>query len=49
MVKGLDHALAPDIKGDNAGPPSADQVIADFAQLQSEFPNAKIMASTWDR
>jgi hypothetical protein len=48
IVPGLTHALAFAWRGDNAGPASAAEVIADFAQLQTEFPNAVIQASTFD-
>ena len=43
------HALVPWYRGDNAGPPSASQVEATFAQLQKEAgPNVRVIASTFD-
>eukprot|EP00027_Filamoeba_sp_ATCC50430_P016410 CAMPEP_0168573388 /NCGR_PEP_ID=MMETSP0413-20121227/18503_1 /TAXON_ID=136452 /ORGANISM="Filamoeba nolandi, Strain NC-AS-23-1" /LENGTH=745 /DNA_ID=CAMNT_0008606625 /DNA_START=90 /DNA_END=2324 /DNA_ORIENTATION=- len=48
MVPGLDRALAFAFRTDNAGPPDEDEVIQNFATVQSEFPNAVVIASDYD-
>ncbi|KJE93927.1 hypothetical protein CAOG_004643 [Capsaspora owczarzaki ATCC 30864] len=48
LVEGLDVALAMDWRGDNAGPAEVDEVLADLAHLQGIFPNANVIASTFD-
>jgi hypothetical protein len=41
-------ALAAAWQGDNTGPATSQQVAADFKQLQDKYPQAKILASTFD-
>lgn len=48
IVPGLTHALVTDWNGDNAGPYDAVTYMAHFADIQKEFPNAQIVASTFD-
>eukprot|EP01060_Flectonema_neradi_P006477 TRINITY_DN14382_c2_g2_i1.p1 TRINITY_DN14382_c2_g2~~TRINITY_DN14382_c2_g2_i1.p1 ORF type:complete len:722 (+),score=112.55 TRINITY_DN14382_c2_g2_i1:43-2166(+) len=48
IVPGLSHALVTDWNGDNAGPKSAKDYLADFAKIQAEFPGAQIVSSTFD-
>jgi hypothetical protein len=48
ILPGGSHAVIFDWEGDNAGPPSALQVIADFAALAKTFPGATIAPSTLD-
>lgn len=45
---GLVHAIVFDWNGDNAGPYTASQYLDHFKQIQSEFPHARVMASTFD-
>jgi hypothetical protein len=39
---------APLVRNDNAGPPPISEVLSNWQILQAEFPNATIVASTWD-
>lgn len=48
IVPGLTHAMVTDWNGDNAGPYDANTYKLHFAQIQLEFPNAQIVASTFD-
>ena len=48
FVEGLTHVLIPDWQTDNHGPHSSEDVMTDLAIIQSQFPNAKIYASTFD-
>jgi len=48
IVDGFEHALAPAFRSDNQGPPPLAEVQSNWATLQQEFPNANIIASTWD-
>eukprot|EP01089_Gocevia_fonbrunei_P013483 TRINITY_DN3465_c0_g3_i3.p1 TRINITY_DN3465_c0_g3~~TRINITY_DN3465_c0_g3_i3.p1 ORF type:complete len:696 (-),score=157.49 TRINITY_DN3465_c0_g3_i3:338-2425(-) len=48
IVDGLTHALAFAFRGDNAGPHTVDEVEQVLDQLRSEFPGAKVIASTYD-
>lgn len=41
-------ALAVAWQGDNTGPATMEQVAADYKQLQTKYPKAKILASTFD-
>ncbi|GAB4813534.1 hypothetical protein N2152v2_000580 [Parachlorella kessleri] len=47
-VKGFDRALCTSWRGDNAGPPSVDEVLDVFRQVQHQFPGAEVVASTFD-
>eukprot|EP01114_Cavostelium_apophysatum_P014791 TRINITY_DN3921_c0_g1_i1.p1 TRINITY_DN3921_c0_g1~~TRINITY_DN3921_c0_g1_i1.p1 ORF type:complete len:770 (+),score=169.72 TRINITY_DN3921_c0_g1_i1:47-2311(+) len=49
LFPGFKHALAPAFRTDNHGPPGEDEVVQNFAILQAQFPNAQILASTWDQ
>lgn len=49
IIPGSAHALVVDWRGDNAGPPpQAQELIDDFDNLQKQFPDAKIVPSTFD-
>eukprot|EP00048_Salpingoeca_helianthica_P005546 m.89006 g.89006 ORF g.89006 m.89006 type:complete len:722 (-) comp13639_c1_seq3:776-2941(-) len=48
IVPGLTHAMVTDWNGDNAGPYSALEYQKHFLDIQKEFPNAQIVASTFD-
>ena len=48
MVPGMPVALAFAIRGDNSGPPSAMEVLRNYAKLSELFPSAKIVASGYD-
>ncbi|CAE7856399.1 unnamed protein product, partial [Symbiodinium sp. KB8] len=49
IIPGSQHAFIVDWRGDNAGPPTSPQeLIDDFAQIQSQFPGATIVPSTFD-
>lgn len=48
IVPTLDHALVTDWNGDNAGPFDAITYVQHFDAIQKEFPNAQIVASTFD-
>ena len=43
-----DEALCPDWVGDNGGARSQGSVIANFAAIQKEYPNARVQTSTFD-
>ena len=43
-----DEALCPDWVGDNGGARSQGSVVANFAAIQKEYPNAKVQTSTFD-
>jgi hypothetical protein len=47
-VPGCDEVLVFVHAGDNAGPPSADEVVAAHRSLASRFPGAEVRASTLD-
>ena len=47
-VPNLTQALCFEFEGDNAGPPNLFQVREDWRKIHREFPNAKIVASTYD-
>lgn len=47
-VEGCPDVLAFLHAGDNAGPPSADEVVAAHADLRARFPGAEVRASTLD-
>jgi hypothetical protein len=47
-VDGTYIGLVADFKGDNAGPQSAEEVLADLATMRKNFPNAQIIASTFE-
>jgi len=48
-VPGSSDIMIVDWRGDNAGPPtSAQELITDFAQIEGEFPGAKVIPSTFD-
>ena len=48
VVPGLTHALAFAIRGDNRGPPPTSEVIANYQHVKKLFPNATVIASTYD-
>ena len=47
-VPGMPAALAFAIRGDNSGPPGADEVLRNYAVLRELFPAAKVVASGYD-
>lgn len=47
-LDGLKEVMVFAHTGDNCGPPSMDEIKAEFANLQERFPNAVIKASTMD-
>jgi hypothetical protein len=47
-LDGLNEVMVFAHTGDNCGPPSIDDIKAEFARLQERFPNAVIKASTMD-
>lgn len=47
-IKGFSDALAIVNSSDNSGPPRADEVERDFERIRSEFPGARVFASTLD-
>ncbi len=47
-VPGCDEALCMQNGADNAGPPSREQVRADFDKMQALYPQAEVCASTLD-
>lgn len=50
ILPGSPDAMVVDWRGDNAGPPStARLLITDFQTIQVQFPNAKIIPSTFDQ
>eukprot|EP00043_Microstomoeca_roanoka_P020970 m.254644 g.254644 ORF g.254644 m.254644 type:complete len:721 (-) comp18355_c0_seq1:279-2441(-) len=48
IVDGFDHVLCPDYNGDNAGPWDMLQIVEHWQQLQTEFPDADIIPSSFD-
>lgn len=48
MVKHLGHILCTYWKGDNAGPPSVDELLQVYSEVGANFPGAKVVASTFD-
>ena len=48
LVPGLKHALVYNFAGDNGGPQTIKAYQALWSMLQLEFPNAEIIASTFD-
>ena len=48
LVKGLDHALVYNFAGDNGGPQSVLAYQGLWRALEKHFPNAEIVASTFD-
>ena len=48
LVPGLSHALVYNFAGDNGGPQSLEDYGKLWSELQKEFPNAEIVASTFD-
>jgi hypothetical protein len=48
MIKGFKETLCVDVTLDNGGPVNAKQVIERDQILRKEFPNAKVIASTFD-
>lgn len=48
VVPNLEHALVFEWNGDNAGPPTVDDMVSTFAAVAKEFPGAQVVASTFD-
>jgi len=48
MLAEFDEALVTDWNVDNGGPRDADDYVSAFVGIQAEFPNATIVASTFD-
>ncbi|XP_062498804.1 uncharacterized protein LOC134176140 [Corticium candelabrum] len=49
VVPGFSHALVYGFRGDNSGPPSAKEVVSDYATMRKLFPNVKqILVSNFD-
>eukprot|EP01114_Cavostelium_apophysatum_P001960 TRINITY_DN11715_c0_g1_i1.p1 TRINITY_DN11715_c0_g1~~TRINITY_DN11715_c0_g1_i1.p1 ORF type:complete len:498 (-),score=84.15 TRINITY_DN11715_c0_g1_i1:222-1715(-) len=48
FVDGFSDALCMAVNGDNRGPPNVTEVQQTFATISAEFPNAKVVASTFD-
>lgn len=48
LVAGLEHALVYNFAGDNGGPQSVEAYQKLWAQLEHQFPNAEVVASTFD-
>ncbi len=48
FVPGSSHALVFAWGGDNGGPPTADQALGNFSDIQKEFPHAFVRTSTFD-
>ena len=48
-VPGMPVALAFAIRGDNSGPPSALEVLRNYATLHELFPGARVVASGYDQ
>lgn len=48
IVDGMSSALAFAIRVDNSGPPSALEVLRNYEKLHSLFPNAEIVASSYN-
>jgi hypothetical protein len=50
IIPDLNHALVSAFRGDNKGPPeSVAEILQNYKDVQTEFPNAKVVASTFDR
>ena len=49
IVNGMSSALAFAIRLDNSGPPSALEVLRNYEKLHSLFPNAEIVASSYNK
>ena len=47
-VAGFSRALCAAWRGDNAGPPGAEEVLSVFAAVQADFPSARVVASGFD-
>jgi hypothetical protein len=45
QVPGSDLAVAVEMRGDNGGPHSVDEIKKIYAELRTQFPNAKVTAS----
>jgi hypothetical protein len=45
-IPGSDLALVTNVRGDNSGPHTPDEIVAIYADLQRRFPNAEIAAAT---
>ncbi|RED60343.1 DUF5054 domain-containing protein [Cohnella lupini] len=48
QVEGLEDVLVFAHSGDNCGPPDADEIRKQFAEIQSRYPEAEVLASTLD-
>jgi len=48
MVPGMDRALIVYVRSDNSGPGSSQEITTLFEQQKANFPNAQVMASTYD-
>eukprot|EP01052_Picozoa_sp_SAG31_P025250 SAG31_NODE_2203_length_6199_cov_6.619836_3_plen_104_part_00 len=48
LVPGLKHALVYNFAGDNGGPQSVSDYQKLWSELEATFPNAEIVASTFD-
>ena len=48
QIEGFDDVMVFAHTGDNCGPPSADEIIAEYANLAEQFPGAVIQASTME-
>ena len=47
-AEGFPHALAMDWRGDNSGPPAAQELIGDFDNIQKLWPGRKLVMSTFE-
>ncbi|XP_065197324.1 uncharacterized protein LOC135828822 [Sycon ciliatum] len=48
VIDGVEDALVFGVRGDNSGPPSADELKRDWAKIKAMFPNATVVASDYD-
>jgi hypothetical protein len=48
VIPGFKSAMCPVWRGDNDGPPPAEEVISNFQKIGAEFPHARVVASTLD-
>ncbi|NOU88282.1 DUF5054 domain-containing protein [Paenibacillus sp. LMG 31460] len=48
-IDGFDEVMVFAHTGDNCGPPSSDDIKAEFARLSEQYPGASIQASTMDQ
>ncbi|OMF34564.1 glycoside hydrolase [Paenibacillus sp. FSL H8-0548] len=48
VLEGMNDVLVFAHTGDNCGPPSAEEIVRQFAALAAKYPNAEIKASTLD-